>query len=257
MVAPVRAEEPPTVEVSGGGEIGGHLWSAYTNTTVVLSGWLAGVPKSIREDGWRLRAGAGYWRMQGRFGSGFPTQSDPRPKYKKWGSTAELLLGYHATFGALTVKAYAGLEHVVLGSVHIDRSGTYDDLELQFGTGELGAKAIIESWYNLTPYVFAQLDMSWGSRVEAFGTRLRLGYRFSPGLAVGPEMSRHIADNAAIWGFQNYGFARVSDSRDSLTRYGGFVRYEWSAGEISASAGLTDDADDNGFYATLNALLRF
>jgi hypothetical protein len=244
MVAPVRAEEPPTVEVSGGGEIGAHLWSAYTNTTVVLSGWLAGVPKSIREDGWRLRAGAGYWRMQGRrdvciaLPGPIPQCEVRRAKKRRTGSFADLLLGYQAGLGPLTLKVFAG-------GVYANQRYLVDDEDDGSPGAFTAGRVLVESWYNLTPDAFAQLDMGWTSRLDEITARGRLGYRITPQISLGPELSYWSADRERVAG------------RDDLIRYGGFVRYEWPAGEVSVSAGMTDGADDNGFYATLNALLRF
>lgn len=243
-IAPVRAEEPPTVEVSGGGEIGGHLWSAYTNTTVVLSGWLAGVPKSIREDGWRLRAGAGYWRYESSrpYCAKLPSQLfgcyETTVKRKHTGSVADLLLGYQAGLGPLTIKVFAG---GVYANQQYLKDGEDDGSPGTF----TAARVLVESWYNLTLDAFAQLDMGWMSRLDETTARGRLGYRITPQISLGPELSYWSADR------------ELEPGRDDLIRYGGFARYEWSAGEVSVSAGMTDGAEDNDFYATLNALLRF
>lgn len=241
---PVRAEEPPTVEVSGGGETGGHLWSAYTNTTVVLSGWLAGVPKSIREDGWRLRAGAGYWEYSRR---GFVCVPLPGPinqcqerrvTKKRSGSSADFLLGYQSGLGPLTLKVFAG-------GVYANQQYLVDGEDDGSPGAFTAARVLVESWYNLTPDAFAQLDMGWMSRLDEITARGRLGYRITPQISLGPELS--------YWSAHR----ELEAGRDDLIRYGGFVRYEWSAGEVSVSAGMTDGAGDNAFYATLNALLRF
>ncbi len=235
---PARADEPPTVEVSGGGEIGGHLWSAYTNTTVALSGLIASVPKSIREDGWRLRAGAGYWeyaRRQTIWISGVGEQSVRR---RRTGSFADALLGYQAGLGPLTLKVFAG-------SVYANERRLIDGED----EGSIGpytaARVLVESWYNLTPNSFAQLDAGWTSRLDEITARGRLGYRITPEISLGPELGYWSASHE--WG----------SGRDDLIRYGGFVRYEWTAGEVSLSAGMTDTDEGREFYATLNALLRF
>jgi hypothetical protein len=236
--APVRAEEPPTTEVSGGGEFGGHVWSAYANTTVVLSGWLAGVPKSIREDGWRLRAGAGYWEYARRQMVWIPGIGDQRVKRRRTGSFADLLLGYQTGLGPLTLKVFAG-------GVYARQQYLVDDEDDGSPGSFTAARVLVESWYNLTPDAFAQLDIGWMSRLDEITARGRLGYRITPRISLGPELSYWSADR------------ELESGRDDLVRYGGFVRYEWSAGEVSLSAGLTDGFDDSDFYATLNALLRF
>jgi len=235
---PVCAEEPPTVEVVGGGEIGGHLWSAYTNTTVALSGWLAGVPKSIREDGWRFRAGAGYWEYSRRQTVWISGVGEQNVRRRRTGSFADALLGYQASLGPLTLKVFAG-------AVYANEQRLIDG-EDEGSTGPFtAARVLVESWYNLTPDAFAQLDMGWMSRLDEISARGRLGYRVTPEISAGPEVGYWSA--AREWG----------SGRDDLIRYGGFVRYEWSAGEVSLSAGLTDGAESSDFYATLNALLRF
>jgi len=238
VIAPVRADEPPTVEVSGGGEIGGHLWSAYANTTVALSGLIAGVPKSILEDGWRLRAGAGYWeyaRRQTIWISGIGEQSVHR---RRTGSFADLLLGYQAGIGPLTLKIFAG-------GAYANEQRRIDG-EDEGSTGAFtAARVLVESWYNLTPNAFAQLDAGWTSRLDALTARGRLGYRMTPEISVGPEVGYWSADR------------ELEAGRDDIIRYGAFIRYEWSAGEISLSGGIADDGEDNNFYASLSALLRF
>ncbi|MFN3746205.1 MAG: cellulose biosynthesis protein BcsS [Hyphomicrobiaceae bacterium] len=235
---PAHAEEPPTVEVSGGGEIGGHVWSAQTNTTVALAAWLSDIPKSIREDGWRLRAGAGYWeyaRRQTIWISGLGEQSVRR---KRTGSFADVLLGYQAGFGALTLKVFAGGAYA-----NEQRLINGED---EGATGPLTeAKVLAESWYDFTPNTFGQLDAGWTSRLDAITARGRLGYRLTPNVSLGPEVG--------YWSAAR----ELEAGRDEVVRYGGFVRHEWAGGEVSLSAGLADGAEGSDFYATLNALLRF
>lgn len=238
LVAPTRADEPPTVEVSGGGEIGGHLWSAYTNTTVALSGLIAGVPKSIREDGWRLRAGAGYWEYTRRQTIWISDLGERGVRRHRTGSFADLLLGYQAGIGPLTLKVFAG-------AAYANEKRLIDDDD-EGSTGPFtAARVLVESWYDLAPNAFAQLDAGWTSRLDALTARGRLGYRMTPEISVGPEVGYWSADR------------ELEAGRDDIVRYGAFVRYEWSTGEISLSGGLADDGEESTFYATLNALLRF
>ncbi len=238
MQVPAQAQEPPTTEVSGGGEIGGHLWSAYTNTTVALAGWLSGVPKSIREDGWRLRAGAGYWEYARRQDIWISGIGERNVRRKRTGSFADILLGYQAGMGPLTLKLFAGgvyaNERRLLNGEDEGSTGPYT-----------AVRVLAESWYNFTPQVFGQLDVGWTSHLDAVNARGRLGYRITPEISLGPEVGHWSAAR------------ELEAGRDQTTRYGGFVRYEWSAGEVSVSAGMADDGEDESFYATLNALLRF
>jgi hypothetical protein len=73
-----------SAEAWAGAEIFGRIWSLYSGTTLAPFG-------PITADGVRLRAVAGYGDY--RTGSvGF----------------ADLLLGYHAQLGALTIKVFGG-----------------------------------------------------------------------------------------------------------------------------------------------------
>jgi hypothetical protein len=237
-LAPARAGEPPTVEVAGGGDIGGHVWSAYTNTTVALAAWLSDVPKSIREDGWRLRAGAGYWEYARRQTIWISGIGEQNVKRKRTGAFADLLLGYQAGFGPLTLKVFAG-------GVYANERRLIDGTDEGSTAPFTAARALVESWYNFTPSLFGQLDAGWTSHLDAISARGRFGYRITPEISTGPEVSYWSA-------------AREREAgRDDLLRYGGFVRYEWASGEVSLSAGAMDDGESHHFYATLNALLRF
>lgn len=233
-----QAEEPPYSEISGGGEVAGHTWSAYTSTTIALSALGIGVPKSIREDGWRLRMGAGYWQYERRQEEWVPGVGAQPVNRKRTGSFADILLGYHAQLGDLTLKLYAGgiYEREVWSAEPLDQSGSATDLS---------AKVLVESWFNLTPESFAQLDLGWVSQNDTVNARARLGYRITPSIAIGPETAYWAADRDQAPG------------RDDLFRYGAFVRYEWVGGEVSLSAGAMDSSGDQRFYATINALLRF
>ena len=237
-VCPARAEDPPQYEIAGGGEIAGHTWSAYTSTTIALSALGIGAPKSIQEDGWRLRAGGGYWQYARRQEEWVPGVGSQQVSRKRTGSFADLLLGYHATVGDLTLKAYAGgiYERQQWSANPIDDSGSSSDL---------AAKLLVESWLNLTPDAFAQLDVGWVSQDDAVNARARFGYRVIPSISIGPEIAYWAAARDQMPG------------RDELVRYGGFARYEWTGGEVSLSAGAMDSEGDQRFYATVNALLRF
>jgi hypothetical protein len=236
---PLAAETPlPTSEISGGGEIAGHTWSAYSTTVVTLSALGIGVPTSICEDGWRLRAGAGYWRYERRQEEWLPNVGPRQVTRKRTGSFADLLLGYQASLGALTLKAYAG-------GIYERQEWSAEERDLWGANTDLSAKVLVESWYNLTPESFAQLDIGWVSEGNTVTARARLGYRVTPTLSVGPELGYWAA-------------AREREpGRDDLQRYGGFVRYEWAGGEASLSAGAMSDDGGGEFYATVNALFRF
>lgn len=236
----VRAAEPtiPYYEVSGGGEVAGPAWSAYSSTTVALAIWGIGASGSIREEGWRLRTGGGYWRYSDRPVRWVPGIGDTRVSLKRSGSFADLLLGYQKSLGALTVKAYAG-------GIYTNEQWAADGIDDGSPGAALSAKVLVESWLNLTPASFAQLDAGWTSLRDTITARARLGYRVTPALSIGPEAGYWSAVDAE------------TDSGVAAWRYGAFVRFEWNAGEISVSAGSADEKYNSHLYVTANALLRF
>ena len=233
-----KASKLPYYEVSGGGEVAGPAWSAYASTTIALSAMGIGSPAGIQEDGWRLRTGAGYWQYSDRPVKWVPGVGATRVALKRNGSFADMLLGYHRSFGSLTVKAYGGV-------AYSNETWLRDGVDDGSPGSELAAKFLAETWLNLTPVSFAQLDAGWTSLQNTITARARLGYRITPQLSLGPE--------------GGYWSAIDTETNAGVTawRYGGFVRFEWESGEISLSAGAADDAYDTHFYATVNALIRF
>lgn len=233
---PAKPKGPPQYEISGGAEIAGPSWSAYSTTVVALSALSKSAAGGIREDGWRLRAGAGYWRYSDRVAYADP----PKRLYKNTASFADLLIGYHKGFGELTVKAYAGI-------AYSNEMWLEDGANNNSPGANLSAKLLIESWLNLTPKAFAQLDAGWTNLRDTITLRARIGYRALPSLSVGPEVG--------YW--SGITIHELDFNRADAWRYGAFVRFEWNSGEVSLSAGVSDEPHDSHFYATLNALLRF
>jgi hypothetical protein len=232
------AAKIPYYEISGGGEVAGPTWSAYASTTVALSALGIGGPGGIREDGWRLRTGAGFWRYSDRPVKWVPGVGDTRVSLKRNGSFADALLGYHKSLGAFTIKAYGGIAYT-------NESWLQDGLDDGSPGSALAAKILAETWLNLTPVSFAQLDAGWTSLRSTITARARLGYRITPSVSLGTE--------AGYW--SNVDPESAAGVR--AWRYGGFARYEWSSGEVSLSAGSADGSYASHYYATANALFRF
>jgi Cellulose biosynthesis protein BcsS len=203
-------QSPPSTEIWAGGEVFHGVWSLYTGASFAPFG-------SVQEDGLRLRAVGGY----SDYGSGAV-------------SFADLLVGYHAQFGPLTLKVFAGLTSTA--DVPDEPAAVPRGLEL-------GGKGVAEAWWNVTDQLWTSADLSWASLHSVHGGRLRLGWRLWPELSSGLE--------GAMAGTVDRDVARV----------GGFVRYEWETGELSLSAGLAmDDPDgpwDAGPFATVSVLTRF
>jgi hypothetical protein len=196
--------------VWAGGEAFHGIWSLYTGTNFAPFG-------SVRQDGLRLRGVAGY----SDYGTGTV-------------SFADLLVGYHAQYGPLTLKVFAGLT----GAAHLPG----DPAALPKGM-ELGGKGVAEAWWNINDQIWTSADLSWASLDSVYGSRLRLGWRLWPELSSGLE-----------------GALAGTVDRD-VARLGGFVRYEWETGELSLSAGLAMDDPDSrreaGPFATVSVLMRF
>jgi hypothetical protein len=230
LVAEVAAESPerPTsqsFEVWTGAEVFHEVWSLYAGATYAPFG-------SVRTDGFRVRAVAGY---------GASTYTSPRwtgattQALEFHGSTsfADLLAGYHKQLGPLTIKFLAGLTVA---------DQNVNDPEADAGT-HIGAKAVLETWWNITGRAWTSVDLSWTTLHDIYGARARVGWRLWPAFSVGVE-----GGATGNWDYET-------------TRVGGFVRYEWASGEASLSGGLASDGsgwvDVHGPFATLNVLTRF
>lgn len=200
-----------------GGEATRQAWSLYSGTVWAPLG-------DIRHDGWRVRAGAG----QGQYSYG-PVGA---PIYGL-SAFSDLLVGYRATFGATTVKAYAGVAADFHHTDPYDAANALDGLSV-------GPKAVVETWTNLTPSLWGALDLSWTTAHALYSARGRFGWRALPFMSLGVEAT---------------GFGSVDSNG---VRGGGFVRFEWPDGEISATGGLTGNQNaDATPFATLNLTMRF
>ena len=202
----------PSAEAWVGAESFGRIWSLYTGTTMAPLGPLAA-------DGVRLRAVAGYGDY--RTGTvGF----------------ADLLVGYHAQLGTLTIKVFGG----AMLANH-DAVSPFSGLD---GMG-LGAKGVVETWWNVTDRIWLNTDLAYGTLHDTYMTRMRLGWRYTSQLSFGVE-----------------GGASGSLETD-IARMGLVLRYEWAGGEVSASAGIAREGfdilwdDTTGAYATVSVLARF
>jgi hypothetical protein len=218
----------PRYEIWAGGEAFHQVWSLYAGGTYAPFG-------SVRQDGFRVRAVAGYgaYRYASARWTGLATQ-----QLRFHGSTAfaDLLAGYQHQMGPLTIKILGGLSLA-------DRS--VDDPDASNLGAQVGGKGVFEAWWNVTDQIWTSLDLSWSTLDSVYGSRVRVGWRWWPQLSVGVE-----GGAAGSW---DYDTARV----------GGFVRYEWTTGELSVSGGVSGDGPSNGFvdvhgpFATFSVLTRF
>jgi hypothetical protein len=198
----------PRFEMWVGAQAIAHAWSLYSGVTAAPFG-------GIRQDGLRLRAVAGY---------GAYTYSGPRAvgqgsrvfTFRGEAPFTDLLAGYHKQLGAVTLKAFAG---VALAEHRL----APDDPETAVRGSGAGAKLVLETWWTLSDRAWASLDLSWASLHASYGGRGRLGWRMRPALSAGLEAGA--AGNVEC----------------DIGRLGGFLRYEWQGGEVSASGGVSND----------------
>lgn len=224
-----QVEKPitePWRELWAGAEATGQTWSAYTGMSVALGG-------GIQQDGWRFRSVSGYGRYhyQGyKFVGGHPVALTSIQGTSQF---TDVAVGYHAGFGALTVKAFIGAS---MDGQHLSPD---DPTNAANGTA-YGAKAGLELWLNLSPAAWLSLDQSYTTAHDTFVMRGRAGYLVLPSVSIGPE-------------------AGASGTRETQNgRAGGFLRYQWSGGEASISSGVTGDiANPTTSYATVNLMLRY
>ncbi len=208
----------PSQEIWAGIDVTSSNWSVYSGMTAAPFG-------SLHGNGWRIRAGGGYGEYSYR---------GLDQKIKGHFTFADSLIGYHQQLGKLTLKAFAGVAWAQHGL-------SINDPENDVVGADIGAKIAIESWLEITPSSWAQLDLSAATTHDmSFAARGRIGYRVMPELSFGPEI-------AAVGGNTLDGW-----------RVGGFARYDWGSGEISVSGGLSQtDAGGAGGFGTLNVLYKY
>ena len=210
-------------------------WSVYGGLTAALFG-------DVRDSGWRVRTAASYgaYRYRRSYWDAAAHKEYKQLPFVSERYVLDAELGYQHSTGPVTAKLFAGLTDEHQRDVTRAVTPVLLDDDSPFQGGRRGLKLALETWTRLADWGFVQADVSWSSPRDAYGGRARLGYRLDANWSTGLEIS------ASGNGFPDQG------------RAGGFVRLEWSAGEISVSAGTVgDDRDALGAYGTLNALLRF
>jgi hypothetical protein len=219
-----------------GGDGGARSLSVYGGMTTSLT-------DDIRGNGLRLRSSAG-------FGTYAYTRSyvaaDNRRAWQEFrGSmqTADVLLGYQRAFGPWIVKVFAGgtqERHDVVAHGGQAGPGLLLDDENAVQGARIGFKGALETWLNIDNRAFLQTDMSWSEPFKAYGSRLRAGYRLSPAFSTGLEAGAH------------------GNANHDAGRAGAFLRFEWTGGEVSASAGAAaSQREITGVYGSLGVMLRF
>jgi hypothetical protein len=233
-----QTEVTPSVshfEFWAGAEAFKHAWSLYSGTTVAP---FAG----IQQDGLRLRMVGGYgaYNYAGPRAVGVGSQT---VNFKGNVAFTDVLVGYHKQLETLTIKVFAG----VTTAQHRVQP---DDPETTIRGPGLGGKAALEAWWTMSDRAWSSVDVSWGSLHATYAARGRLGWRIVPTLSAGLEVGG------------------AGNRECDIVRAGGFLRYEWESGELSASGGLSSDkvwqgagrpdvAQSSAPFATLSWLARF
>jgi hypothetical protein len=228
-----QAPPLPSLEIWSGGQAFGTEWSVYTGASWAPFG-------SVRHEGVRLRAVLG--------GGGYPGGSV---------AFADLLIGYHKQQGPVTLKLLAGItfsQHTPSGPTSLD------------GTA-LGPKVLLETWWTISPNAWASLDLGFampfwhmaddmGDALDAkridCTCRLRVGWKIWRELSLGVEGGSGGPLAPSLQAFP---------PRNGTAFAGGFLRYEWSSGEVSLSGGTFLDGDDHERstrpFGTVSVLTRF
>ena len=204
---------------------------AFHRTWSLYSGVTLAPGASITTEGVRLRAvvGQGQYRTAAQ-GVGVSPFVDA-------------LAGYQMHRGALTLKLFAG----ATGVANIESRRDLADL---WSHTRVGPKLVLETWWAISPSGWTSLDVSWTGVHDVAYVRSRSGVRLMPALSLGIEG------------------AMVASGNMTSLRAGPLLRYEWVAGEVSVSGGITSDTAsmwsgsttperEPGGYLTLNWLQRF
>lgn len=220
------AFEPPR-EIWGGGEAFGHVWSLYTGSTYAPFG-------NLRQDGFRLRAVTAFSRFKYSELRYDAAKGDAvAVNFNGASKTSDLFAGYQASFGATTLKVFAGWEiaaHVI---------GPYDPETVVQGRSS-GPKGAIEIWTNFGDRAWVSLDLGYAKAFGAYSSRLRTGWRATDTFSAGPEASL------------------IGHEESRLLRLGAFMRYDNGVDELSASAGWSQSSGDvANAYVTAQWLRRF
>ena len=225
-----------------GADAGLNNWLVYTGGTYAL--W-----SDIHADGFRLRATSGY--------GGYSYDFDAKTKVRVTKTYSDILVGYQQRFGELTAKAF-------IGYALLNQQFDVPSASLHVAKFDTGLKGAVELWLNFGPSAWTSLDANYADTRQSWSIRSRIGYRVLPTLSAGAE---GVFNHTDLSGFvQQAAGVRLQGN----TRVGGFVRYEWFGGEISASGGLSGDWVDSqarhggtdllhtpGVYGTLNWITQF
>lgn len=272
---PAGAEDQQTApqhyEAWAGADASQNVWLAYTGVTFAPFG-------PLDRDGLRLRFTGGYgkYSYKGKRPELNPAYTGyddepmiltPHKTFQARVQYAEALIGYQWRWGELTTKAFVGIasiEHIIRPGdrfvITDPNSGITRTFSFNRASGhDIGLKGALELWLNLGTDAYASLDLAWSNAHLTRSTHTRLGHNvlpdLLPGLSAGIEASFNVNRNGEV---RLKDDTLVDDVPLDYARFGGFARYVWDAGELSASAGLLGDfTEDQSAYGTVNVITKF
>ena len=243
-------DRPLSREVWSGADVSSNLWLVYSGATVAPFG-------QIHENGLRMRAVVGYGEYT------YTSKAAVEKKFDAKTAFADVLVGYLYRYNSLTAKAFVGVSFV-------DHDITpFDTGNISIGSA-LGAKGVLEFWYNSGPKAWSSLDLAYSTAHETASVRMRSGYRLWPQVSIGVEGSLNIDGQAQCKiRLPTQKGCHLKDNDTDVKslldfgRTGLFARYEWTGGEVSVSAGgLGQFVDAEGSfnldpYVTANWIMQF
>lgn len=258
-------------EAWAGADASANVWLLYSGTTLSPFG-------DVRKDGLRLRFVGGYGEYS--YGGKRPALN---PAYTGYGDEpmiltpyksfrasiqfADVLIGYQWQWGELTTKAFIGMSSIqhdirpgdkfIIPADPADQeAGPSRTVSFNRASGhEIGLSGALEFWLNLGPDAYASVDLAWSDAHLTRSARTRVGHKIISGLSSGLEASFNLNRNGEI---RLKNDELVSDVPLDYARFGGFARYAWGDGEVSASAGLLGDfTQGQSVYGTMNWVTQF
>jgi hypothetical protein len=224
-----------------------NVWSIYSGGNYAPFG-------ALTDSGFRLRAVGGTSGY--RFTSPRWTGAKTEPVLFQGQSTfIDALAGYQARTGALTAKIFLGAtftKHQTLTAHanYVLANGTAADTETKLNGQHFGAKSALEFWLNMGERAWGSVDLSFASLNLAYTSHMRIGWRATPELSLGPEIG--------TLGFSDHDQFHNVDVRRQLTRAGLFLRYDGASSEVIIAGGVAQTRGDIATpYATAQYLNRF
>ncbi len=201
----------------------------------------------VTGEGFRLRASA-YSSVYGEAASDIFAG---RYTAKNARTYADVMAGYALNYGSVWAKVY-------LGAAYQGDTRLYREVSTLRAKADFGAKAAVETWWNLGDRSWAGMNVSYVEIDKTASLYSKLGYdfiRFKNGLTVafgaevGATQTRSVRHSAG----------RTSDEPDDLIRGGGLLALRYGRHDLNVSFGAAreDRMGDISPYAALSYGRKF